>query len=101
MTTLDATKKNLKSEKTVDSSEVKQTEAGKLTPVKTSQPNEGEGNRTAARNYDNAVEAYAESGRSESAAKAAASALEGPEGDDLRAAEEFAKKGQPKGKSTS
>ena len=57
--------------------------------------NQGEGNRTAARNYDAGVEAYIESGRSDAAAKAAAKAIDGPEGKDLRAAEEVGKAGHP------
>jgi len=63
---------------------------------KTSEPNEGEGNRTAARRYDTATVEYIESGRSEPAAKAASEALDGPEGEELREAERFAKKGDPK-----
>jgi len=58
--------------------------------------NEGEGNRTAARNYDAATQKYVESGRVDSAAKAAEEALEGAEGKDLRAAEEKAKHVAPK-----
>jgi hypothetical protein len=49
--------------------------------------NEGEGNRSAARNYDNATEQYVKSGRVEEAAKKAEAALDGPEGDELRDAE--------------
>jgi len=49
--------------------------------------NEGEGSRTAARNYDKATEQYVKSGRVEEAAKKAAAALDGPEGDELREAE--------------
>lgn len=45
--------------------------------------NEGEGNRSAARNYNNATEQYVKSGRVEEAAKKAEAALDGPEGDSL------------------
>lgn len=51
------------------------------------QENEGEGSRSAARNYDEATEQYVKSGRVEKAAKEAEAALEGPEGDTLREAE--------------
>ena len=51
--------------------------------------NEGEGNKTAARRYDAAQEAYVASGKSEAAAQAAKEALDGPEGDALRQAEAF------------
>jgi hypothetical protein len=60
------------------------------------QPNEGEGNRTAARRYDTATEAYIASGRSPAAAKAAADALDGPEAKELREAEKIGKAGHPK-----
>ena len=49
--------------------------------------NEGEGSRSAARNYDEATEQYVKSGRVEEAARMAAAALDGPEGDALRKAE--------------
>jgi hypothetical protein len=49
--------------------------------------NEGEGSRSAARNYDEATEQYVKSGRVEEAARKAAAALDGPEGDALRKAE--------------
>jgi hypothetical protein len=49
--------------------------------------NEGEGSRSAARNYDKATEKYVKSGRVEAAAKKAKAAVEGPEGDELRKAE--------------
>jgi hypothetical protein len=76
------------------------TESRKAAPTAPSpkQPNEGEGNRTAARRYDAATEQYIASGRTDAAAKAALEAVEGPEGDALRAAEEFGKKGEPKAK---
>jgi hypothetical protein len=50
-------------------------------------PNEGEGNRTAARRYNRATEAYGRSGRVDVAANAAKKALEGPEGKELERAE--------------
>ena len=53
--------------------------------------NEGEGNKTAARRYDAAQEAYVASGKSEAAAQAAKEAYDGPEGNSLRAAEEAAR----------
>jgi hypothetical protein len=49
--------------------------------------NEGEGSRSAARNYDKATAQYVKSGRVEEAAKKAEAALDGPEGDELREAE--------------
>jgi hypothetical protein len=49
--------------------------------------NDGEGSRSAARNYDEATEQYVKSGRVEEAARKAAAALDGPEGDALRKAE--------------
>jgi len=54
-------------------------------------PNEGEGSKSAARNYDAATEQYAKSGRVPKAAEEAKRALEGPEADDLRRAEEKGK----------
>jgi hypothetical protein len=53
--------------------------------------NEGEGNKTAARHYNEATQKYVESGRVEQAAEEAAEALDGPEGDELRRAEEEGK----------
>jgi hypothetical protein len=57
--------------------------------------NEGEGSRSAARNYDNATEQYVKSGRVEEAAKKAEAALDGPEGDELREAELAARATEP------
>jgi len=57
--------------------------------------NEGEGSRTAARRYDAGVRQTVRSGQVESKARAAAKALEGPEGSALRRAEAKAKKGPP------
>ncbi len=53
--------------------------------------NQGEGNKTAARNYDKATEAFVKSGKVEKAAQDAKKAVDGPEGDELRAAEEKGK----------
>ena len=61
--------------------------------TKTKQPNEGEGNTTAARNYDKATEKFIKSGRVEKSAEEAKRAVDGPEGDALRKAEEKGKRG--------
>lgn len=53
--------------------------------------NEGEGNKTAARRYNEATEQYVSSGKVESAAKEAEGALAGPEAEEIRRAEEAAK----------
>jgi hypothetical protein len=58
--------------------------------------NEGEGSRSAARRYNEATEAYVKSGRSEQAAQEAEAAVDGPEGEALRAAEEVGRKGEPR-----
>ncbi|HEV7372874.1 hypothetical protein [Arenibaculum sp.] len=52
------------------------------------QKNEGEGNRTAARNYDQAATDHARSGKAGEQAREAKEALDGPEGEELRRAEE-------------
>ena len=57
----------------------------------TRERNEGEGNKTAARRYDRAVEATVRSGTVDKKARAAARALDGPEGGELRRAEALAK----------
>jgi len=57
--------------------------------------NEGEGSRSAARNYNKATEQYVKSGRVEEAAKKAAAALDGPEGGSLREAELVARATEP------
>jgi len=65
--------------------------------------NEGEGNKTAARRYNNAAYATVRSGTVEEKAREAARALEGPEGGELRRAEALAKqrgKTAPDGPST-
>ena len=56
--------------------------------------NEGEGNRTADRQYREGVRRHVESGAPEQAAEEAKRALEGAEGDELRKAEEAAKAGR-------
>ncbi len=54
--------------------------------------NEGEGSRSAARRYDAGAERAAKDAKHvEKAAEQAKEALEGPEGDELRRAEEVAK----------
>jgi hypothetical protein len=53
----------------------------------TSQPNEGEGNRTAAREYNQAQQDFARSGKVQEKAKEASKAVEGVEADELRDAE--------------
>ena len=55
---------------------------------------EGEGSYTASRRYDEGVERSVEKGDTEQLAKAAAKALDGPEGAELRRAEQAAKRGQ-------
>jgi hypothetical protein len=60
--------------------------------------NEGEGSRSAARNYNKATEHYVKSGRVEEAAKKAEAALDGPEGDELRKAERAARATEPEPK---
>jgi hypothetical protein len=59
-----------------------------------SQKNEGEGNKTAARRYDRAVEQTVRSGGVVQKAREAARALDGPEGGGLRRAEALAKQGK-------
>jgi hypothetical protein len=56
--------------------------------------NEGEGNRTADRQYREGVRRHVESGASAPAAEEAQRALEGAEGDELRRAEPVAKAGR-------
>jgi hypothetical protein len=56
------------------------------------QKNEGEGNRTAAKQYNDAQKSFAESGKVDPAAKDAARAVDGPEGAELRKAEEVGKR---------
>jgi hypothetical protein len=54
-------------------------------------PNEGEGNRTAARRYNRATEEYGRSGHVDEAARAAKKALDGPEREELERAEREAR----------
>lgn len=51
------------------------------------QPNEGEGNRTAAREYNEAQQRFVESGKIDEKAREAERALDGPERRDLEHAE--------------
>lgn len=51
------------------------------------QRNEGEGNKTAAKEYNKAATEHANSGRSEDAAEQARQALDTPEGTEMREAE--------------
>jgi hypothetical protein len=57
----------------------------------TDQANEGEGNRTAARNYNRKTEAFAKSGKVERKAREARKAIEGAEGEELKRAEQAGK----------
>lgn len=59
-------------------------------------PNEGEGNRTADREYRKGTEEFAKSGRVQEQAQKAADALDGAEGDELRQAEEAGRQGRPR-----
>jgi cation transport regulator ChaB len=54
--------------------------------------NEGEGNHSAAKQYNDAQKRFAESGKVEPAAKDAARAVDGPEGRELRDAELLGKR---------
>jgi hypothetical protein len=58
----------------------------------TPEANEGEGNKTAARRYNEAVRATVHAGKVEQNARAAARALNGSEGAELRRAEAEAKR---------
>jgi hypothetical protein len=51
------------------------------------QPNEGEGNRTAAREYNQAQQRFVESGKVDEKAREAEEALRGPERSELEQAE--------------
>lgn len=53
--------------------------------------NEGEGSRTAARSYQEKLQSFIAEGRVGAAARDAANAVDGPEGPELRAAEEAGK----------
>ena len=63
-------------------------------PTNDQSKNEGEGNRTADRNYREGVRRHVESGASEPAAEEAERALNGDEADDLRKAAAEAKAGR-------
>ncbi|HWK46476.1 MAG TPA: hypothetical protein VNT30_17275 [Stellaceae bacterium] len=54
---------------------------------KTAQPNEGEGNRTAAREYNKDTRKFTESGQVEAKAREAQRAVDGPEAQELKRAE--------------
>ena len=56
---------------------------------------QGEGNYDATRRYDEGVKKSVEKGNAAELADKAKKALEGPEGDELRKAEEIGKKGEP------
>jgi hypothetical protein len=53
--------------------------------------NEGEGSKSAARRYAESTQAFIESGKVDEAAHNASDALEGPEGEELRRAEQETK----------
>jgi hypothetical protein len=53
--------------------------------------NQGEGNKTAAREYNEKAKEHADSGKVDEAAREAGKAIEGREGTDLRRAEEVGK----------
>ncbi len=53
--------------------------------------NEGEGNKTAAKHYNQATQKFVQEGKVGPAAKAAEKAVDGPEGEELRRAEEIGK----------
>jgi hypothetical protein len=59
-------------------------------------PNEGEGNKTADREYRKGTEAFVKSGRVEEQAQKAAEALDSDEGKELRQAEQKGRQGRPK-----
>ena len=62
------------------------------TPQQDSGANEGEGSRSGARAYNEATERFARSGKVEPAARDAAKAVEGKEGEALRQAEQEGKR---------
>ncbi len=59
-----------------------------MADTKDAGPNEGEGSRTAARAYNEGVEKFEKTGQVEQKAREAADALDGPEAESLRKAEE-------------
>jgi hypothetical protein len=56
------------------------------------QQNEGEGNHTAAREFNKAQGSFAKSGKVKPAAEDAAAAVDGPEGKELRQAEQLGRR---------
>lgn len=62
-------------------------QSNKPGPSGSGQQNEGEGNKTAARHYNQETTEYAKSGKAEQAAKQAEQAVDGAEGKELRQAE--------------
>jgi hypothetical protein len=74
--------------------EAKQQSASAGSPGK--QANEGEGNRTAARNYNRETREFVKSGQVDEKAKEAARAVSGKDGEELRRAE---REGQSKARS--
>ena len=56
------------------------------------QRNEGEGNHTAAREFNKAQSSFAKSGKVKPAAEDAAAAVDGPEGEELRQAEQLGRR---------
>ena len=58
------------------------------TPKTAGLENEGEGNKTAARRYNDSTQKFVESGKVDEAARKAKQAVDGPEGEELRRAEE-------------
>jgi hypothetical protein len=69
-------------------------------PQKPAGPIEGEGSYTGTRKYNAELEQWVKSGRVEESAKAASQAIDGPEGQELRRAEQIGRSG-PKSKSVS
>ena len=63
-------------------------------PTNDQSRNEGEGSRTADRQYREGVRRHVDSGAPEAAAEEAQSALDGAEADELRKAEEATKAGR-------
>ncbi|MFA6205147.1 MAG: hypothetical protein WC689_02960 [Methylocystis sp.] len=60
-----------------------------MTPQNDEQPkNEGEGSRTAAKQYNDATRKFVESGKVDKAAKEAEQAIEGDEAEELKRAED-------------
>ncbi len=68
----------------------KQRNAGEQRPA--GLENEGEGSKTGAKHYNDATREFVESGKVDEAARNAQEALDGPEGEELRRAEEEGKK---------